>query len=95
MHLVLGRLRARPDGHPVDVHVRGAGGHPGDGVRHILGRERLRHPPVDGRGGVLVAAILLGWIPPLIWIITFRLSIEFVIAIIRTSQNTSELVDRR
>lgn len=46
-------------------------------------------------GGVLVAAILLGWIPPLIWIITFRLSIEFVIAIIRTSQNTSELVDRR
>lgn len=45
-------------------------------------------------GGVLVAAILLGWIPPLIWIITFRLSIEFVIAIIRTSQNTSELVDR-
>ncbi|MGO3796117.1 MAG: DUF4282 domain-containing protein [Pauljensenia sp.] len=50
----------------------------------------------SGEGaGLLIAAILLGWIPPLIWIITFRLSIEFVIAIIRTSQNTSELVDRR
>lgn len=50
----------------------------------------------SGEGaGLLIAAILLGWIPPLIWIITFRLSIEFVIAIIRTSQNTSQLVDRR
>lgn len=47
----------------------------------------------NGPGG-LIGAVLLGWIPPLIWIIMFRLSIEFVIAIIRTSQNTSELVDR-
>jgi hypothetical protein len=46
---------------------------------------------VAGDGGwlVLVAFVLFGWIPPLIYIVLIRLSLEFMIALVRTSQNTA------
>ncbi|WP_291792252.1 DUF4282 domain-containing protein [Brevibacterium sp.] len=49
-----------------------------------------------GAGGVLliIAAILLGWIPSLIQIIFTRVIIEFVVANVRTAQNTQKLVQR-
>lgn len=45
--------------------------------------------------GVGIGALLLGWIPLLIALIFYRMAIEFVVATIRTAQNTSQLVARR
>ncbi|WP_029089974.1 DUF4282 domain-containing protein [Brevibacterium album] len=49
-----------------------------------------------GAMGVLmvVAAILLGWIPSLIQIVFTRVLIEFVVANVRTAQNTRKLAQR-
>ncbi|WP_081314784.1 DUF4282 domain-containing protein [Cutibacterium avidum] len=44
-----------------------------------------------GSGVLVVFAILLGWIPPFLFIIGVRMQIEFVIALIKTSENTSAL----
>lgn len=35
------------------------------------------------------AALLLGWIPAFLWLVLARVSLEFYIAMIRTSQNTA------
>lgn len=50
-----------------------------------------------GAGGVLmiIAAILLGWIPSLLMVVCARIGLEFIIAGIRTAKNTQELVDSR
>ena len=45
--------------------------------------------------GIGAASLLLGWIPLLISLIFYRMAIEFVVATIRTAQNTSQLVARR
>ncbi|WP_167203029.1 DUF4282 domain-containing protein [Actinomyces respiraculi] len=39
-------------------------------------------------------ALLFGWIPAFIYIILIRLSLEVSVALIRTAQNTSELVSQ-
>lgn len=36
-----------------------------------------------------VTALLLGWIPAAIYLILIRISLEFMIALVRTSQNTA------
>lgn len=36
-----------------------------------------------------IAALLLGWIPAFLWLVLARVSLEFYIAMIRTSQNTA------
>ncbi|GAA4513252.1 DUF4282 domain-containing protein [Brevibacterium yomogidense] len=50
-----------------------------------------------GAGGVfmIIAAILLGWIPSLLMVVCARIGLEFIIASIRTAKNTQELVDSR
>lgn len=57
----------------------------------VLGLLSSLGAAVAGDGGwlVLVAFILFGWIPPLIYIVLIRLSLEFMIALVRTSQNTA------
>lgn len=49
-----------------------------------------------GAGGVLmiVAAVLLGWIPSLLMVICSRIILEFIVASVRTATNTQALVDR-
>ena len=44
-----------------------------------------------GSGVLVVFAILLGWIPAFLFIIGVRMQIEFVLALIKTSENTSAL----
>lgn len=52
---------------------------------------------VDAIAGLL--ALLLGWIPLVIYLILFRVTLEFIISMVRTSQNTAgvrtELEDLR
>ena len=43
----------------------------------------------DGGWLVFVAFILFGWIPLVIYLVLVRLSLEFMIALVRTSQNTA------
>ncbi|OIJ76210.1 hypothetical protein APY08_11040 [Cutibacterium avidum] len=47
-----------------------------------------------GKGLLAVLAILLGWIPAFLFIIGVRMQIEFIIALIKTSENTSILRKR-
>lgn len=57
----------------------------------VLGLLSSLGAAVAGDGGwlVLIAFIIFGWIPPLIYIVLIRLSLEFMIALVRTSQNTA------
>ncbi|UFU06096.1 DUF4282 domain-containing protein [Ruania halotolerans] len=49
----------------------------------------------DGGGAILgVLAILFGWIPPALFLVGVRVGLEFVVATIKTSQNTSILAER-
>ncbi|UFU02720.1 DUF4282 domain-containing protein [Ruania suaedae] len=49
----------------------------------------------DGGGAILgVLAILFGWIPPVLFLIGVRIGLEFVVATIKTSQNTGVLAER-
>lgn len=47
-------------------------------------------------GGVTlgVLTLLFGWIPPFLWLLVVRVVLEFVVATIRNSQNTSILAKR-
>ena len=47
-------------------------------------------------GGVTlgVLTLLFGWIPPFLWLLVVRVVLEFVVATIRNSQNTSILAER-
>ncbi|MEE6272886.1 DUF4282 domain-containing protein [Georgenia wangjunii] len=45
--------------------------------------------------GAGLAALLLGWIPALVYIVLIRVSLEFAVAMVRTAQNTSVLTYRR
>ena len=45
--------------------------------------------------GLGLAALLLGWIPALLFVILCRLSLEFSVATIKTAENTSVLANRR
>lgn len=49
-----------------------------------------------GAGGVImiVAAVLLGWIPSLLMVMCSRIVLEFIVASVRTATNTQALVDR-
>ncbi|QOR70296.1 DUF4282 domain-containing protein [Ruania alkalisoli] len=50
----------------------------------------------NGGGGAIlgVLAILFGWIPPALFLISVRIGLEFVAATIKTAQNTSVLAAR-
>lgn len=41
-----------------------------------------------------VFALLLGWIPALVYLVLVRVSLEFAVAMIRTAQNTSVMANR-
>ncbi|WCC79863.1 DUF4282 domain-containing protein [Cutibacterium equinum] len=44
-----------------------------------------------GTGVVVVLIILVGWIPALLFVIGVRMQIEFVLALIKTAENTATL----
>ena len=40
-----------------------------------------------------VLALLVAWIVPLVWLCSIRMGMEFVIALIRSAENTSVMLD--
>lgn len=48
----------------------------------------------SGSLGLGIVTLLFGWIPPFLWLLLVRVALEFVVATIRNSQNTSRMVER-
>ncbi len=44
--------------------------------------------------GAGIAALLLGWIIPLVQIIVTRVSLELAVSLVRTAQNTSRMAEK-